>query len=134
MCFYVDKTLFLTVGKPSFATNSTTRMIKHCGAVDCPSQTVQKFTNGTAENVADQQSVIILMSIFSGAIFLSGIFILVFVDDIKTEKDDEKIAIKSRISAVLRMSFKDKRMLFLLPIQMYASLLPGFAAVDFSKV
>ena len=59
---------------------------------------------------------------------------MIFVDNIKTEKDGKRILVRSQISAVMKMSFKDKRMLFLLPIQIYAGLLPGFVAVDFSKV
>ena len=59
---------------------------------------------------------------------------MVFVDSIKTEEDGKKLDIKSHIYATIGMPFKDKRMLFLLPLQVYASLLPGFVAVDFSKV
>ena len=95
---------------------------------------MKKLTNGTLNNVADQQSVVLLMSIFSGAIFLSGVFIMVFVDNIRPDEDGTKLPIKSHIFATLKMSFKEKRMLFLLPVHTYAALLPGFIAVDFSKV
>ena len=113
--------------------NTTMGIDRSCGAIDCPSK-IEKFSNRTSSKVVDSESVKILMSIFSGAIFLSGVFIIIFVDGIKTEKDGERISIKSQCSAVVKMSFKDKRMLFLLPIQIYAGLLPGFVAVDFSKV
>lgn len=106
---------------------------KYCGAQDCPSQ-IEKLSNGTMVKAADQESVVLLMSIFSGAIFMSGLLIMVFVDNLEAENDVTEVKLKSRLLAVLRMSFKDKRMLFLLPIQVYASLFPGFVAVDFSKV
>ena len=106
---------------------------RYCGAKDCPSR-IEKVTNGTSENIADSESVVLLMSIFSGAIFLSGIFLMIFVDNIKTDEDDAKIPIKSRIYAPIKMLSTEKRMLFLLPIQIYSTLLPGFVSVDFSKV
>lgn len=106
---------------------------KFCGANDCPSK-IAKLSNGTMEQVADQESVIILMSIFSGAIFCSGIFIMIFLDSRKIEDEGKEVRIKSHLSAFVRMVFKDKRMIFLLPIQIYAGLFPGFVAVDLVKV
>ena len=122
----------LTGGRSS-ANNHSIDVYKICGASDCPSR-VEKSSNGTLDKVADQHSVIVLMGIFAGGIFLSGIFIIIFVDNLKTEKDGKRILIKSQIFAVCRMAFKDKRMLALLPIQIYAGLVQGFVAVDFSKV
>lgn len=111
--------------------NATRNMNRYCGANDCPSKL---GTNRTISKSADPESVTILMAVFSAAVFLSGIFILLFVDSLKTESNEKKVKIKSQLYAVMKMSFKDKRMLFLLPIQIYAGLLPGFVAVDFSKV
>jgi len=124
--------VLLEPGGRSSANNHSIDVYKICGASDCPSR-VEKSSNGTLDKVADQHSVIVLMGIFAGGIFLSGVFIIIFVDNLKTEKDGKRILIKSQVSAVCRMAFKDKRMLALLPIQIYAGLLPGFVAVDFSK-
>ena len=121
------------IGARGSASNHSIDLGKICGASDCPSR-VEKSSNGTLDKVADQHSVIVLMGIFAGGIFLSGVFIIIFVDNLKTDKDGKRILIKSQVSAVGRMAFKDKRMLALLPIQIYAGLLPGFVAVDFSKV
>ena len=113
--------------------NETMAVKRHCGAQDCPRK-FEKLSNGTMGEVADQESVIILMCTFAGAFFLSGMIVIMLVGSIKSVDEGEEVNIKSHLSAVLKMSFKDKRMLFLLPIQVYAGLIAGFVAVDYSKV
>ena len=104
--------------------------------MDCPSGATSRKSVGSVRPPS-RESVFILLSIFLGAIFLAGLLVAIFVDDVKPETDESKKktkTIKSNLLSTIKIVYKDKRMTFLIPLMIFTGLQPGFVGVDFAKV